>query len=74
MSIDSLTTAARAAGYAMAASEELLGDQPPAQPLDTPALRQDEDPAHEPPPVRGRSVKVRPQPISDWLAFWRVPA
>ena len=75
MSIDSLTTAARAAGYAMAASEDLFGDELPDQLPEVAGLRQAEGPGLEPPRVADtRNVRPRPQPFSDWLAFWRVPA
>jgi hypothetical protein len=75
MSIDSLTTAAIAAGYAMAASEELLGEQRLYE-VPEPSAPDSDDLCHEPPRVtREFIVRPRMQPaIFDWLAFWRVPA
>jgi hypothetical protein len=76
MSIDSLTTAAIAAGYAMAASEELLGEERLNELPEPSVLAESEDLRHEPPRL-GRRLIERPrmQPaIFDWLTFWRVPA
>jgi|GEM_PF-4516559 len=76
MSIDRLHTAAIAAGFAMAPSEELLEDNPlrrlpeasaRCEPAPVPA-----DAARE---RSGRILRPRWQPaLVDWLAFWRVPA
>jgi hypothetical protein len=77
MSIDSLTAAAKAAGYAMAASEDLLGDELPGSsrgtlPTPRPAIAQSERRAAVP---SSHVVKPKMQPaFIDWVAFWRVPA
>jgi hypothetical protein len=69
MSIETLTTAARAAGFAMAASEELLERQPPdirANPQREAAKSND---------AAGTMVVTRVQPSSPgWWAFWKATA
>jgi hypothetical protein len=76
MSIDSLTNAAVAAGYAMAACEELLGEQRLDELPESPVLPEAEDLRRELPRLGSRLIvtpKVQPA-MFDWLAFWRVPA
>ena len=78
MSIDSLTAAARAAGYAMAPSEDPLGDElPNLSPETLPALPRHvlAQPERRAAVPNARVTKPKPQPaFIDWVAFWRVPA
>jgi len=71
MSIETLTTAARAAGFAMAASEELLEPEIPHRTTD-----RHPEPAKSEIVAPGATMLVtRVQPASPgWWAFWKATA
>lgn len=70
MSIETLTMAARAAGFAMAASEELLELPPQLSKVDRPAAPKTNE------ADAGTMLVTRVQPSSSpgWWAFWKAPA
>jgi hypothetical protein len=77
MSIDSLTTAARAAGFAMAPPEDPLDELSNLSPESLPALPRHvlAQPERRTARPSARVTKPKLQPaFFDWVAFWRVPA
>jgi hypothetical protein len=70
MNIDALTLAARAAGFAMAASEELLEPQVHAPKADEPIPGRVEETSSS-----DTMLIHRVQPASaGWWSFWKLPA
>jgi hypothetical protein len=76
MSIETLTAAAKAAGFAMAASEELLVTAPAVMTPEAADRRQTVEHAVQPQrePESRRAAPRELPALADWWTFWRVTA